>query len=156
MHLVMHLKWMLLRYILATRSHFCITCSRKYMSKMIVSDNVSLTLISDICVSQHLSYQASFLEDLHPHLRVDQMLLREEHMYPDAAYTVLSYLRCYPQRVRGDNVGNPIVLDQWYCPMGCTNFFHSTSLTLASLTWLVPNIFSHLFPLLMTITKCSN
>ena len=111
------------------------------MSKMLVSDNLSLTLNSDICVSQHLSYQAGFLENLHSHLRVDQMLLREEHMYPDAAYTVLSYLRCYPQRVRGDNVGNPLVLHQWYCPMECTNFFHSTRLILAFLTWLVPNIF---------------
>ena len=57
------------------------------MSKMLVSDNLSLTLNSDICVSQHLSYQAGFLEDLHPHLRVDQMLLREEHIYPDTVYS---------------------------------------------------------------------
>ena len=57
------------------------------MSKMIVSDNLSLTLNSDICVSQHLSYQAGFLADLHPHLRMDQMLLRGEHMYPDTVYS---------------------------------------------------------------------
>ena len=132
------------------------------MSKMIVSDNISLTLNSDICVAQHLSYQAGFLADLHPHLRVDQMLLREEHMYPDTVYSSFSTSLLSSRGERG-NVGNPLVLHQWYCPMGCTNFFHSTSLTsYFSFPYVAcPKHISHICPhfsmsVLMTITKCSN
>ena len=98
------------------------------------------------------------LEDLHPHLRVDLMLVREVHLYLNTVYTVLLDNSVI---LRGECRAGFVILfvwHQWYCPMGCTNFFNSTRLTF--LTWLVPNT-SHTCPhfcmsVLKAIIKCSN